>query len=211
METHSRTFSQFGIGIAFLFSIATETRSELIIKAQEIGSDVVFSWGGSDQSLDLAGATYVGTNSGTPAAYIEPNETTFNSFGSYAVRDIYTLPGTYHGNPPFGTGGFRSTSTRSGSSIIIRADSSTISVDENYVSGSPYPTGMSVFPNQTFLSLGITPTNIVLADWNGQGGDSLIRLSFTSPSAIPEPTTALGLLGLVISACLRRRRRLPAL
>ena len=49
-----------------------------------------------------------------------------------------------------------------------------------------------------------------LWDFAGTGADVTLNLLSAPPSAIPEPTTALGLMGLVTSAFFRRRRRLLA-
>ena len=200
-QTASRWLGCAFIAFSLLGGGLQTSKGELIILAEEVDENtVVFSWGGGTQFLTPPGGSF-GTNP-LSAGFINPSTGTFWAPG-LGFGDLYF--GVPFGTS-FGTGGNANASSSSGSALAV--DSGALYLDPGYSSGDTYPMGSMTFAMASFSTLGIDDSTnpLVLLSWGAGAGDQ-ITMEF-SPYVVPEPTTALGLLGLVTSAFFRRRRRL---
>ncbi len=178
--------------VAVLSTAATGWASLLLIEAQQVGGDVVFSMSGT---IDIAGLTQGADSS--HSAGIDP---TGGSVGMGAgATDSYSGFDVVPGG--FGSGGNASADSSSGNHFAIT--NSALYVPDGFVSGSSL-NGTMTFSNATFASLGLTQ-DIYVWVWGEAEGFNKISLEIFSE--VPEPSTWLIWLataGVCATSCRRR-------
>jgi hypothetical protein len=190
------------VGLGCWAALSAPARAALIITAEEVGSDVVFTYSGS---IDLTGAP-VPTVSGA-GAFINPSVPAL-SFRTYAsgAADGYLLPSPPPAFAAFGAGGANTPDSQSGDILRISGSGSghEINLPSGYTSGSAL-SGSMTFNSDSFATLGLTP-GVYVWDLTFTGGPA----QDATITVVPEPSAAIGigaLLALARGADRRRRTR----
>jgi len=148
--------SRFATILAVLSSIslsAQRSYADIAITAQEVGSDVVFSYSGS---IDLTGLFLSGQASSRGALY---PVNSFIEFGpnSEVADATFSFTGTVSSAPPnIGTGSFSRPTSSTGSYFSINNNS--FKVPLNYVSGSQI-SGSITLAGKSLAGLGVDSSN----------------------------------------------------
>ena len=182
-----------------------DAEAELIINFSEAAGDVVATWSGS---LDMTGITGVaGTLAGNPAPYTELRDPghffQVDTVGPNAAL-TYINPWASVPGDPFKSGAnVISDSSSGGFMLIYSTPGSNIVTTPSLISGDIWsPSGSATWNGASFASLGLNPGSYTWTVNNVAAEQIVLTVG------VPEPTTALGLLGLVTGAFFRRRRRL---
>jgi len=185
-----------------------ECRAELIFFAEEVGSDVVVSWGGAGSGVDLTGQSILpgGPIAFGPRGIVGPAAGSVQGNVGFVNMDAYNLGPALSGFGPGPSSGNVGLAVLSGGGPQLAVSGAALYVQTGYLNESNFAPISVTFSGASFDTLGITPTNAVLLDWGDSSPNTRISMTF----AVPEPTTALALLGLVTSAFFRRRRRVMA-
>jgi hypothetical protein len=192
--------------LALAISLPGAVHAALLLRVEQIGSDVVVSGSGSANLTDLTSEGFDGlwTNYLTDAEiYAGPNA--FNN-GFVSLYSGITGPSLFGSDPgvlevpdAVGSGGdlfgFQAASASS-----IGANQLVLPI--SYVSGASL-SGSTTFSNRTIAQLGLTPGQVTTWSWgSGTSADSL-RLE-----VVPAPAPLLGgLAALRMARSLRRRHR----
>ena len=131
-----------------MMSLCIPANADITVLGQQIGSDVVFSYSGS---VNLTGLTK-DTLFGSANNVINPSTAVFAASSSpvgpmdkYLFTAITTIP--------FGLGGLKHATLRSGDDIGIASGGGVLVVPVGYVSGAPL-TGSITFAGATMATLG---------------------------------------------------------
>jgi PEP-CTERM motif len=177
-----------------------QASATVIINAQEIGLNTVFSFAGS---LNVFGLVKFGS-ANNQIGLIQPSLPAYFSLNALfdGGEDIYL--NVFGSAPTFGPSPGTITASVSGNSFGFAFVVNQLRVPLNYISGDPI-SGSTSFLG-TFAGLGLTPGTYF---YNFTTGLDNIQLNIISE--VPEPSTlgliGLGLLGL---GAMRRRRRKDA-
>lgn len=178
------------------------------ITFEEVGANVVVSGQGSFDLTDLVDPT-PNSSSGGLASFIENDNSSvqFGGSGPSGVVDDYLIsnPSTL---PTFGVGGFTVADSENGDVFAIRSTfdgKAILFVAAGYVSGTELTASMQ-FNNQSFSSLGITPSSSYVLTF-GQNTVNYIVGNATPSTPVSAPVT-LALFGFGIAAIVSRRRRI---
>jgi hypothetical protein len=149
----------------------------MIVTAQEIGGDVVFSGSGT---FDLTAWSFLGTLSQDANVWPQRDFVV----GTFQLIDGYDAPIAFSGPLSIGTGGdiFFPTSgsgDQFGTDFVFR----TLVVPAGYTSGSAL-SGSSTYAGESFASIGLTPGTYVWSWGSGGSADSLTLI-------VPEPSAVL--------------------
>jgi hypothetical protein len=188
--------------LAALACVANIAHADVIIRFQEVGSDVVASFSGN---VDLTGATQVASALSANVTFVVPAAPAAFFFRS----SIATYDGWLFSSAPMpsfgqGTGVQGNFNLTTGGIIGVDGSPGTgteIMLASGYTSGSPFA-GTGTFENATFSSLGITPGTYT---WTAGNNNMTI-----TTQAVPEPaTSAMALAGLAYGtySIVRNRRR----
>ena len=160
-----------------MFLAASSAEATILINANEVGSNVVFSLSGSFNTAS-AGGGFVAAPPPGPGA-IEPDVTylQFSTSGAAGSIIVWTLPNVT-GPSAFGPGGgfLQADSGASNSNLQFLPfgkGAGLLSLYTSYVSGTSLSDVMT-FSGQSFSSLGITPGIYVWSWSNGAVSDNLI-------------------------------------
>ena len=207
-KTAARWLGCAFIAISLLGGGLQDSKGELIIDVTEVGGDVIMTWNGI---IGDSGAAD-GTASVFQTPRVVPTYPVFNA-GQSPGGDYYV--GTFQ---TFGAGGatLATTTNNNGNPFFLLQFSDAFGIPDptfnalHVQAGTDLSTqvfsGSMTFASTSLSSMQIAPLSSPITIWQSDTGVGSITLS--SQPAVPEPTTALGLLGLVTSAFFRRRRRL---
>lgn len=181
-----------------VFIVPRSAPAVVTILVQEVGGDVVFSYGGPGQSLDLTGAVTLPPDPGFPTdGYVFPSKGYFqNNPLGISIQRYQAVTA-----PAFGPG-FFFYGTSMGSALIVRPDE--LVLDPAYTSGSEFGVG-SITVSGTLASRGISISPNPLPLLTLPSGDTVVMSVIPSVS-VPEPSRAL-LLCLGAFALVARRHR----
>lgn len=194
--------------LLFLFAMSclnisgTDCLAGMITTCLEVNGDVVCTTVGK---ANLAGHVFFGPAGGDGG--FTPSEGDFTT-GVYEVTHPDFVPGgvSYYefpnpiDPPSFGPGSYVLPTSTSGrfmgissiQSSRLRLVKGALYLPADYGSGEDLPESTAIFANQTFQSLGMTP-GIYESFWGTAENQSIqLRIiSASSPTAIPEPSSAL--------------------
>ena len=184
-----RLYLLVGLLVGLLLVGTAPVRATVIVTAEEIGGDVVFSGSGT---LDLTAWTgqFFGFNSGP--SIVQPAGTRF-TVGATSLIDLYSTPSNYSAPSPFGPGISTIAATSGSGDQFGIVSAASLYVPHGYASGGAL-SGSATYAGETFASLGMTPGTYVWSWGSGSSADSLTL------NIVPEPTAVLllatGLAGL---------------
>jgi hypothetical protein len=184
-----------------MLSSAPRARANVVVTATQVGSDVVFTGGGT---LDLTGMTF--KQSGTdPGGAINPTEATILMGPLSATDDVYA---GLTGPANFGSGLGIFASSESGAFFGISNLNGVVGVPAGYTSGS-IVSATDTYTGQTFASLGMTPGTYV---WTLPSTDTFtLQIGPTVTTAVPTPMAASAGLTLLAGLGLWKLRRRSAI
>jgi hypothetical protein len=171
-------FSFTAAAIAAFLS-AGAAQAAVIVNVQEDGADVVIYYSGT---LDLTGATFVGTEPSDVSGAIPSDGIIINLLTSY---DVYSFTGV--GGTPHGAGAGEAANGATG--VVFGFDAGAVRVPVGY-DGSTALNGAMIFLGASLSSLGYTPGVYGL----GLPNDAIFTYVGVT-SAVPLPATAPLLLG----------------
>ena len=180
------------LAVTLVATLAVSARAAVIISANEVGPDVVFSYNGS---IDLTGNTGF-TDHVTPVMRIDPSGSTqivALSAPNYTAYDM-----VISGPATFGTGGQTDADSGTGDNFYVLPFADAVAVPIGYTSGDPL-SGSITFDNTDLATLGVN---------TGTHAWTLPNDTITL-NVVPEPATYAALFGLAALGfvCARRRRR----
>lgn len=179
------------LAVTLVATLAVSARAAVIISADEVGPDVVFSYNGS---INLTGNTG-STDHVTPVMRIDPSgpQIVALSAANYTAYDM-----VISGPATFGTGGQTDADSGTGDNFYVLPSSDVIAVPIGYTSGDPL-SGSITFDNTDLTTLGVNTGTYV---WTLPNDTITLNV-------VPEPATYAALLGLAALGfvCARRRRR----
>jgi hypothetical protein len=185
--------SSIVFAISAVASLEVPANAAVVVTASEVGKDVVFTGGGSLNISDLVASLssffidgYVNSGLG-----IYQGAGAGGDFSTPAT--IYTNV-TFVGPTSFGAGGeFIADSVFGDFGGIRGRDFPGVLVSDSYISGEPL-SGTSIFSNQTFASMGLTPGSYIWT-WGTTNADSY-QLNIGAVSnpvpAVPSPLPFFG-------------------
>ena len=163
--------------------------AEIIIKVEQVGSNVVATGSGTLDTTDvtLSSPTFFSAGTNPSIGTLVLGVTGLQSGSSFAVSGPASL----------GTGSFMSATTGTGSALgvgvpPVSGGGHLVIVPANYVSGT-FLSSMNTWNNTTLAALGVNPGTYTYNWGSGAHADKLV-IDVVSPTVIPEPGT-LGLLG----------------
>jgi hypothetical protein len=157
---------------------APSAQAGYVVTLEEVGSDVVATGSGA---LDLIGLT-AGSSGATVAAMIP--RLSFINTGPTGFMVSMSYKGI-SGPSSFGSGEGGQPSSGSGDIVGLDKTSNNLLVPRGYISDSALA-DTSIYDNQTFASLGVTPG---VYEWTwGTGADQNFTLDIGA-SPVPEPST----------------------
>ena len=172
--------------------------AEYIVNLVQQGNDVIATGSGT---LDLAALTLTCSSGCSTNGGINP------MLASIGIGPAFSVPSRFYsgftGPASFGIGDFTPVSGGSGDTVAFDGTFNILSVPLDYVSGNAL-SGDSIYNDQTFESLGVTPGTYVWTWGTGATADSITM----NVGAVPEPSSLALLslpLGLVLRLTARRR------
>jgi hypothetical protein len=186
------------IALLVLCVYAAPARASAIYSFDEVGADVVGSLSGS---LDLAGATFQGTDINSDFG-VQPVNGVILSGPTDVAENLYSVTGPASLGPGSTT---RSTSVSGDPFALYMYGAPFLAVPAGYVSGSPLNSGM-LFTNHTFADMGLTPGTYV---YTLAGSRDTLTVQIGPAAPVPEPTSLL-LFGSGFGAAILRLRRRKA-
>jgi hypothetical protein len=171
-------------------TIATPVHALVNIIGQETAGNVQFSYSGS---LDVTGLSRVST---TPINGIATFLAFFSFNGASSSADLFLS--AISGPRSFGSGGFTSSSSSSGNTLLFRGDFGILALPDGYVSGTSI-SGLATFNSATFDSLGVTPGTYDYSLTNGLDSIAL-DIGVTPVPFEFYPALGLGVLGGLVAA-----------
>ncbi len=197
----ARAAASLMLGLAILMALPASSEANIIISAQEVGSDVIFSLTGSLDTTIFPSAAATGAS----AAFVHPSIPSISFAPSSGSMQTYNL-GATPAWPAFGSGGSLVANSHSGDGLYMSISSGNRFLDlpAGYVSGTSLTSTMT-FTGKTLLSMGITPGTYNFQVPNT--GSS--QLQVVQLQAVPEPSTSSMLLAVVIlgGGWISRRKR----
>jgi hypothetical protein len=191
--------------LAVMLFAAGSARATLMINANEVGGDVVFTLSGS---FNTSSAMNGGIGFDRPPNAINPSTAQF-SFSHLSGEREWVLP-NFAGPASFGVGG--STSTPIGGANISFGgffftgnDWRLFIGDVGYSSGTAFM-GSMTFAGQSFASLGITP-GMYDWSWNNSGISDSLTLNVNRSQGVPDTGSTVVMLGLGLAGMTVAARR----
>jgi hypothetical protein len=179
---------------------APPAEAAYVVDLTQVGANVVATGSGA---LDLSGLTPDGLFFVGPV--LEPSAGIIGT----GVSNLANVLSGVTGPANFGSGGIAAPSSGSGDNVGI-PDPSFLFVPDTYISDGPL-SDTSIYNNQTFTSLGVTPGTYVWTWGTGAHADSF---TLQIGPTVPEPSTwalmTLGFVGLGIAGWRSRRQSVSA-
>ncbi len=159
------------------------------INVNQVGSDIVWDWGGS---LTTTGTTQVDYFGGF-SAYVKPDYVNVLLYASAGNNKAYTITGPSFYDLGEGSGYNGFTTTSGNTSFAVTQYGTQVYLSESYVSGSSIY-GTNTMANKTLAGIGLNGGKY---EWTVAGSGNKITMNV---NVIPEPASLmmLGFGGLVV-------------